>query len=128
MKRLAIVTTHPIQYNAPLFKLIQERGNIQIKVFYTWGKTALKNKFDPGFGKYISWDIPLLDGYEYSFEKNISANNLSFWLVQQPDFFIVPIGAQVADFVFDGSDSLDMPSDFLKQQFLDFLLLGLVSF
>ena len=72
MKRLAIVTTHPIQYNAPLFKLIQERGNIQIKVFYTWGKTALKNKFDPGFGKYISWDIPLLDGYEYSFEKNIS--------------------------------------------------------
>ena len=74
IKRLAIITTHPIQYNAPLFKLIQERGNIQVKVFYTWGEAVLKNKFDPGFGQHISWDIPLLDGYDYSFEKNISTN------------------------------------------------------
>lgn len=74
MKRLAIITTHPIQYNAPLFKLLQERGNIKIRVFYTWGKAVLKNKFDPGFGKSINWDIPLLEGYEYVFEKNISTD------------------------------------------------------
>ena len=74
LKRLAIITTHPIQYNAPLFKLLQERSNIIIRIFYTWGKEVLENKFDPDFGKTISWDIPLLDGYDYSFEKNISAN------------------------------------------------------
>ena len=73
MIRLAIITTHPIQYNAPLFKLLSERSKIQIKIFYTWGETAL-NKFDPGFGKNIEWDIPLLNGYEYSFVKNISSN------------------------------------------------------
>lgn len=74
LKKMAIITTHPIQYNAPLFKLLADRGNIQIKVFYTWGSTVLENKFDPGFEKTINWDIPLLEGYEYVFEKNISAD------------------------------------------------------
>jgi len=65
--RLAIITTHPIQYYAPVFKLLA--GNIDVKVFYTWGDEA-QEKFDPGFGKTISWDIPLLDGYSYEWVKN----------------------------------------------------------
>ena len=72
MKKLAIISTHPIQYNAPLFKLLQHRGSICIKVFYTWGDSVLRNKFDPGFKKNINWDIPLLEGYEHIFEKNLS--------------------------------------------------------
>ncbi len=74
MKKLAIITTHPIQYNAPLFKLLNGRGNIQIRVFYTWGKQVLEKKFDPGFGKNIEWDIPLLEGYDYEFVENISVD------------------------------------------------------
>lgn len=73
MNRLAIITTHPIQYNAPLFKLLNERNQITIKVFYTWGTSSLENKYDPGFKKNITWDIPLLNGYEYSFVKNTSS-------------------------------------------------------
>ncbi|QKJ30450.1 glycosyltransferase family 4 protein [Mucilaginibacter mali] len=72
MKRLAIITTHPIQYYAPVFKLLTERGNIGIKVFYTWGDNSMA-KHDPGFGKNVTWDIPLLDGYEYEWVKNTSA-------------------------------------------------------
>ena len=72
MKRLAIVTTHPIQYNAPLFAMLAERGIITIKVFYTWGKDGLKKKYDPGFDKTIEWNIPLLEGYEYSFVNNVA--------------------------------------------------------
>lgn len=72
MKRLAIVSTHPIQYNAPFFRLLAERNVISIKVFYTWGESVLSNKFDPGFGKNIEWDIPLLQGYDHGFVKNIS--------------------------------------------------------
>ena len=34
----------------------------------------MKDKYDPGFGKIITWDIPLLEGYEYEFVKNISTN------------------------------------------------------
>ncbi|MBE7177904.1 MAG: glycosyltransferase family 4 protein [Mucilaginibacter polytrichastri] len=73
MKRLAIITTHPIQYYAPVFKLLQERGNIGIHVFYTWSQAAYK-KFDPGFDKEISWDIPLLEGYDFSWVSNTAKN------------------------------------------------------
>lgn len=74
LKRLAIITTHPIQYNAPWFRILSERKNIAIKVFYTWSQVEHEEKFDPGFGKNISWDIPLLDGYDYAFVNNTSVN------------------------------------------------------
>ena len=72
MKRLAIVTTHPVQYNAPWFKMLSAFGKIRVKVFYTWSQVQQEPKFDPGFGKIIQWDIPLLEGYEFEFVENIS--------------------------------------------------------
>jgi glycosyltransferase involved in cell wall biosynthesis len=70
--KLAIIVTHPIQYYSPLFKALAEDGRITIKVFYTWGESALKDKFDTGFGKVVDWDIPLFDGYDYEFLENTS--------------------------------------------------------
>lgn len=72
MKRLAIITTHPIQYNAPLFKLLSEQNKISIMVFYTWGKEVMANKYDPGFQQTIQWDIDLLEGYPYTWVSNRS--------------------------------------------------------
>jgi glycosyltransferase involved in cell wall biosynthesis len=71
VKKLAIIITHPIQYYSPLFKLLCERNKIQIKVFYTWEQSKEK-VFDAKFGREIKWDIPLLEGYDYTFVKNIS--------------------------------------------------------
>ena len=73
MKKLAIITTHPIQYYAPVFKLLHGRGIISIKVFYTIGEQNI-SKYDRGFGKIINWDIPLLEGYTYEFVRNTSNN------------------------------------------------------
>ena len=70
-KKVAIVTTHPIQYYAPLFKLLAQK--IELKVFYTWGEASIE-KFDPGFGKKVEWDIPLLDGYDFQFLENNAKN------------------------------------------------------
>lgn len=72
MKKLAIISTHPIQYYAPIFKLLEERQQLTIKVFYTWGISAMQ-KFDPGFGKTINWDLPLLAGYPYQWVQNTAA-------------------------------------------------------
>ena len=72
MKKLAIISTHPIQYNAPLFRLLAQSGSIHPRVFYTWEQSGKGAKYDPGFGKKIEWDIPLLDGYEFEFVKNIA--------------------------------------------------------
>lgn len=70
MIRLAVITTHPIQYYAPVFKLLNERQQVEIKVFYTLGKSA--NEIDPGFGLNINWNIPILEGYSYEFVTNTS--------------------------------------------------------
>ncbi|MBJ6119804.1 glycosyltransferase family 4 protein [Pontibacter sp. BT310] len=73
MNKLAILSSHPIQYNAPLFKLLAQDGRFKVKVYYTLGKES-SGFTDPGFKKTIKWDIPLLDGYEYTFIKNTSPN------------------------------------------------------
>lgn len=74
MKKLAIVTTHPIQYNAPFFALLASSGKLDVKVFYTWEQSQAGKLYDPNFKREISWDIPLLDGYNYQFSKNSSSN------------------------------------------------------
>ena len=70
MKKLALITTHPIQYHAPMFKLLAMQCNL--KVFYTEGKSPSNGKYDPDFNRTISWDIPLLEGYDYEFLQNVS--------------------------------------------------------
>ncbi len=76
MKKLAIITTHPIQYYAPVFKLLHERQKIHIKVFYTRGQNA--GTYDQAFGKTIDWDIPLLDGYPYEWVQNTAVEPSSY--------------------------------------------------
>ena len=73
IKRLAIISTHPVQYYAPLFKLLHERSEISIKVYYTWGEQSLK-KHDPGFDRDVEWDLPLLEGYPYEWAVNVSSD------------------------------------------------------
>jgi glycosyltransferase involved in cell wall biosynthesis len=68
--RLAVISSHPIQYNAPLFRLLSQSDELNVCVFYNWEGTA--NKIDPEFGEKITWDIPLLEGYDYRFVPNIS--------------------------------------------------------
>ncbi|MBL7703051.1 MAG: glycosyltransferase family 4 protein [Ferruginibacter sp.] len=80
--RLAIVTTHPIQYYAPVFSRLAKQEGLEIKVFYTWQKEAAK--FDRDFGKDIEWDIPLLDGYDHSFVSNNNNTGRSFFDVKNP--------------------------------------------
>lgn len=67
MKKLAIITTHPIQYYAPVFRLLAK--SCDLKVFYTLGQHS---QYDQDFKQNITWDIPLLEGYGYLFLTNTS--------------------------------------------------------
>ncbi|HNW74009.1 MAG TPA: glycosyltransferase family 4 protein [Bacteroidales bacterium] len=71
--KLAIITSHPIQYNAPMFALLAQSGILDIKVFYTWSQSR-ESFIDKDFGTTIKWDIPLLEGYEHTFVENVSKN------------------------------------------------------
>ncbi len=70
MKKLAIITTHPIQYQIPLFKSLKKKG-IKFKVFFASKHGVVKNKIDPEFLRKVKWDInsDMLKGYESKFSK-----------------------------------------------------------
>jgi len=62
--RLAYLVTHPIQYQAPLLRLIANQPDIDLHVMF--GSDFSARQFtDPGFGRTIAWDVPLLDGYSH---------------------------------------------------------------
>ena len=65
--RVAILTSHPIQYQAPLFKKINEHPEIDLTVYFQKKKGATAPYYDKEFGKKIQWEIPLLEGYEFKF-------------------------------------------------------------
>jgi glycosyltransferase involved in cell wall biosynthesis len=64
--RLAYLVSHPIQYQAPLFRRIAQEPDIDLTVFYG-SDFSVRGYKDEGFGVGVKWDVPLLDGYRYEF-------------------------------------------------------------
>ena len=83
--KLAISTTHPIQYQAPFFRKLAENPEIELKVYF-YSDYGVTEKKDPGFGISFKWDIPLLEGYKYKFLKNFFPflNGSRLWLSFNP--------------------------------------------
>ena len=76
---LAILTTHPIQYQVPIWKALAERGNVPFKVYYM-SDQGLAARYDPGFGRQLAWDIDLVGGYEHEFiQVKTGQDQGSFW-------------------------------------------------
>ncbi len=67
--KLAVLTSHPIQYQAPLFRLLSSSSWIELVVYFR-ENIGFNAYFDKEFGKELKWDIPLLEGYRHSFLKN----------------------------------------------------------
>ena len=88
MKKLAIISTHPIQYQVPLFKYLKKQG-IKAKVFFASRHGLNKNKVDPEFLTRIKWNINsnMLKGFEYKFSKiqkyNINDYRLNYYKIEQ---------------------------------------------
>jgi glycosyltransferase involved in cell wall biosynthesis len=70
---LAILTTHPVQYYAPVFRELAARPGVELQVFYGW-KGAVDSTLDRGFGQAFAWDVPLLEGYSFEFLENVAAD------------------------------------------------------
>jgi len=77
--RLAVLTSHPVQYQTPLFRKLANHPGIDLSVYFCWD-FGVKESIDPEFGKKLKWDIPLLEGYRYTFLRNVSPRPSSqFW-------------------------------------------------
>ena len=66
--------THPIQYQAPLFRFLSKRLNFSV-IFRS--DFSIKKSFDPTFNKNILLDKNLLSGYQYDFLDHIGPNKVS---------------------------------------------------
>ena len=71
-KRLAIFTSHPIQYQAPLFRALAASGVVEPTVYFG-SRHGVDVAMDAGFGHAFRWDVPLLDGYEHAFLPNTAS-------------------------------------------------------
>jgi len=85
-RKLAIISTHPIQYYSPVFRALAESADLEICVFYTWSQRAEGAMFDPGFKTQVAWDLPLLEGYQHKFVRNIAKQpgTHHFWGLHTP--------------------------------------------
>jgi glycosyltransferase involved in cell wall biosynthesis len=77
--RVACLVSHPVQYQAPMFRHLTASGEIDLTVFFL-SDVSTRAYRDPGFGVSLKWDVPLLDGFQYEFLPHIgSGSGLSFW-------------------------------------------------
>jgi len=78
---IAILATHPIQYQTPIWRMLAARARAPVKVFYL-SHQGLACRRDPGFGRAFAWDVDLLDGYEHEFARVREARRQDsfFWL------------------------------------------------
>jgi glycosyltransferase involved in cell wall biosynthesis len=67
--RLAVVASHPIQYYAPLFRVLAQR--LQLMVFFAH-RASPSDQAKAGFGVAFDWDIDLLSGYPHRFLTNVA--------------------------------------------------------
>ena len=67
--RLGVLVSHPIQYYAPLFRLLAR--HVELQVFYATNASPAQQA-KAGFGVEFEWDVDLLSGYNHTLLKNVS--------------------------------------------------------
>jgi glycosyltransferase involved in cell wall biosynthesis len=67
--RLASLVSHPIQYQAPLFRALARHPDVDFTAVFL-SDHGVKPTLDPGFGRVIAFDVPLVEGYRSLFVRN----------------------------------------------------------
>jgi glycosyltransferase involved in cell wall biosynthesis len=81
--RVLALSTHPVQYAAPLYRLLAKHPQLDFHVVYCIPSGA-EGVHDPDFGMTVKWDIPLLDGYEWTELPNRGSGGESFFGMNNP--------------------------------------------
>lgn len=68
--RVAVVTSHPVQYQVPWLRLLADTPGIDLTVHYAMIPEAAEQGRE--FGVAFQWDIPLLGGYRHVVLRNVS--------------------------------------------------------
>src|SRR6202040_4093863 len=74
--RLGIVTSHPIQYQAPLFRELAKQVDMHV---YFAHRASASDQAEAGFGVGFDWDTDLTGGYLHTFLHNVSTRPGIVW-------------------------------------------------
>jgi glycosyltransferase involved in cell wall biosynthesis len=69
--KLAVLTTHAIQYHAAWFRALAAHPGIDLEILYCH-QASPKEQAEAGFGVEFDWDVSLLDGYPHRFLRNVA--------------------------------------------------------
>ena len=81
--RVLAVASHPVQYMAPIFRLMAQEPQLDLHVAYCSLRGA-QAALDPDFQTSVKWDVPLLDGYPWTEIPNKGSGQESFWGLNNP--------------------------------------------
>jgi glycosyltransferase involved in cell wall biosynthesis len=81
--RVLVVASHPVQYSAPIFRLMAQHRKLDFHVAYCSLRGA-EAGHDPEFGRSVQWDIPLLNGYSWTHVQNRGSGSESFFGLYNP--------------------------------------------
>jgi glycosyltransferase involved in cell wall biosynthesis len=82
--RIAILTSHVIQYQDPLFKQLAAHPEIDLTVLFC-SRIGAESYLDWDLGVELRWDIKMLDGYRHSFLRNSALKSGGgFWTRVNP--------------------------------------------
>src|SRR5438132_574458 len=81
--RILFVASHPVQYQAPLFRRMAKQSSLDLHVAYCTLRGA-EAGHDPEFGANIQWEVPLLDGYSWTHVLNRGSGAESFFGLFNP--------------------------------------------
>jgi len=84
-RRVTLVTTHVIQYQAPFFRLLAEDPELDIEVLFC-SRAGSESYRDEDMKTTLRWDLDLLSGYRHRFLTNLSRQSTSagFWRAVNP--------------------------------------------
>src|SRR3982751_1582607 len=69
--KLAVLSSHPIQYHAPWFRGLAVHPDLNVHVYFCHRATP-EEQARAGFGVEFEWDVDLLAGYPHSFLRNVA--------------------------------------------------------
>lgn len=92
--RIAYLVTHPIQYQAPLLRLIAAEPDIELTAFFGTDFTARTFAAEE-FQATITWDVPLLEGYAYEVLRRLDKIKVEPGKLEPLDFWH-PLSAGMA--------------------------------
>jgi glycosyltransferase involved in cell wall biosynthesis len=87
-RKVAHLVSHPIPYFAPLYREFASRPEIDLTVYF-YSDASTRAYADAEFGRSVTWDTSLLDGYRSNFLPSAARTDLSTRVLKQPNWDII---------------------------------------